>query len=226
MKKAPVVLLASGAGWILFYVASFTALGSSVPTVESSGDEIVSWFTDNATRAQAYAWTATFAALALTVFGAMVAHLLPTPHRYVFFGGLLGWVITGQVQAWFWAGMALHPQGLDPTTARTLFDIPQYWGPIVNGSTMTMAAAFVPLAFGAAPTIPRWLGWLSVLFLVEQAVETVTVFGESGFLAPGGAMNLYLGGLIGMAWVIGVISWGFGRAGSMGAAGPAASGTV
>ena len=27
-------------------------------------------------------------------------------------------------------------------------------------------------------------------------------------------MNLYLGGVIGMAWVIGVLSWGFKRAGS------------
>ena len=213
MKKAQVGLLVAGAGWIAFYVASFAALGSSVPTIESSGAEVVGWFTDHARNAQVYAWTATFAALALTVFGGMVANLLPRPNRYIFFGGILGWVVTGQVQAWFWAGLALHVSGLDPATARTLFDIPQYWGPIVNGSTMTMAAAFVPLAFGAARIVPRWLGWLSVLFLVEQAVETVTVFGESGFIAPGGAMNLYLGGVIGMAWVVGVLTWAFKRAG-------------
>jgi hypothetical protein len=211
MRKASVVLLVSGVGWIILYVASFTALGSSVPTIESSGQEILDWFSANATNAQVYAWTAAFAALALTVFGAVVTTLLPKPNRYVFFGGVLGWVITGQVQAWFWAGLALHPDGLDSATARTLFDIPQYWGPIVNGSTMAMAAAFVPLAWGESRIIPRWLGWLSVVFFVEQAIETVTVFGESGFIAPGGAMNLYLGGVIGMAWVVGVLYWGFKR---------------
>jgi hypothetical protein len=214
MTKAQAVLLGSGVGWIVFYVASFTALGGSVPTIESSGQEIVDWFTDHATNARVYAWTAAFAALALTVFGGMVATLLPKPHRYIFFGGVLGWVITGQVQAWFWAGLALHPGGLEPDTARTLFDIPQYWGPIVNGSTMTMAAAFAPLAVGQARLIPRWLGWLSVLFFVEQAIETVTVFGESGFIAHGGTMNIYLGGLIGMAWVIGVLTWGVKQTGA------------
>jgi hypothetical protein len=209
VKKAPVVLLTAGIGWIVLYSASFVALGSSYPTIESSGQEVVAWFTDHGTNAQIYAWTATYAALALTVFGGVVAGLLPSPHRYVFFGGILGWVITGMVQAWFWAGLALHPEGLEPATARVLFDIAQYWGPIINGATMTMAVAFIPLAFGASSPVPRWLGWLSVVFFVEQGIETITVFGESGFLAPGGAMNLYLGGLIGMAWVIGVLVWGW-----------------
>ncbi len=214
MKQARIALLGAGIGWIILYSGSFTALGSSYPTVNSSGQEVVDWFTNHGTNAQIYAWTAAFAALTLTVFGGMVAGLLPKPHRYVFFGGILAWVVTGMVQAWFWAGLALHPQGLDPATARTLFDIPQYWGPIINGATMTMAAPFIPLAFGRSPIIPKWFGWLSVVFFVEQGVETITVFGQSGFLAPGGAMNLYLGGVIGMAWVIGGMVWSFNRLGT------------
>jgi hypothetical protein len=113
------------------------------------------------------------------------------------------------VQAWFWAGLALHPENLEPGAAQPLFDIPQYWGPIINGATMTMAAALIPLGFGASRVVPQWLSWLSIVLFVEQGVETITVFGESGFIAPGGTMNLYLGGLIGMAWVIGLIVWGY-----------------
>ncbi len=208
MRKTSRVIIVAGVLWILFYMGSFAALGSSVPTIASSGQDIVKWFTEYGTNARVYAWTTPFAAVALTVWGGTLTGLLPKPHRYVFFGGIMAWVITGMVQAWFWAGLALHPESLDPTVARTLFDIPQYWGPIINGATMTFSAALIPLAFGRHRTIPTWLGLLSVLLFVEQAIETITVFGESGFIAPGGTMNLYLGGVIGMAWVIGVLVWG------------------
>jgi hypothetical protein len=52
---------------------------------------------------------------------------------------------------------------------------------------------------------------LSVIFFLEQAIETVTVFGQTGFLAPGGAMNVYLGGAIGFLWVAGVVRWALPR---------------
>ncbi len=202
-----ITILATGG----FYVAGFVALGSGYPTVESTGSEIVQWFTDNGSNARIYAWTAAFVSLGLGIFGGQVAGVLPKPHRYIFFAGVLGFALTAQIQAWFWAGLALHPEGLDPGAARTIFDIPNYWGPLVNGSTTTMAAAVGVLGLGASPLIPRWLMWLSALFFVEQAIETVTVFGKSGFIAPNGAMNVYLGGVIGFAWTAGVVYWAMKR---------------
>ncbi len=198
-----IVILATGA----LYIASFVALGSSYPTIESTGKEIVDWFSNNGANARTYAWTAAFVSLGLAIFGGQISAVLPKPNRYIFMAGVLGWAITMQVQAWFWAGLALHPKGLDPAAARTIFDIPNYWGPLINGSTTTMAAAIAVLGFGASPLIPRWLTWLSVVFFLEQAVETITVFGQSGFIAPGGAWNVYVGGVIGFAWVAGVVRW-------------------
>ena len=206
MKPSQILLfniLATGA----FYVGSFIALGNSYPTIESSGQEIVEWFSSNGTNARTYAWAAAFYSLGLGVFGGQVSAVLPRPHRYIFFAGVLGFAITAQVQAWFWAGLSFHPQGLEPGAARALFDMTSYWGPLVNGSTMTMAVAVAALGFGQSPTIPRWLTWLSVIFFLEQAVETITIFGHTGFIAPGGTMNVYLGGLIGFAWVAGVVHW-------------------
>jgi len=53
--------------------------------------------------------------------------------------------------------------------------------------------------------------WLSIIFFIEQAIETITVFGQSGFIAPGGTMNVYLGGIIGFLWVAGVVRWAMQR---------------
>lgn len=205
-------ILATGA----FYIASFAALGNSFPDIESSGQEIVDWFSDNGTKARLYAWAAAFFSLGLIIFGGQVSALLPKPHRYIFFGGVLGFAITAQVQAWFWAGLAAHPHDLDPASARTLFDIATYWGPLVNGSTTAMAAAVAALGLVSSPIIPRWLTWLSIIFCLEQAIETVTVFGRTGFIAPGGTMNVYLGGAIGFLWVAGVVHWAIGRLDSAG----------
>ncbi len=190
-----------------FYVGSFVALGSRFPTVDSSGQEIVQWFSDNASNARIYAWTAAFFSLGLAIFAGQVAAVLPKPNRYIFLAGGFGFALTAQVQAWFWAGLALHPQDLGPATARTLFDITSFWGPLVNGSTTAMAIAVAALGFSRPPIIPRWLTWLSVIFFVEQAIETITVFGQTGLIAPGGTMNVYLGGAIGFLWVAGVVRW-------------------
>ncbi|GAB5374867.1 MAG: hypothetical protein AcusKO_13290 [Acuticoccus sp.] len=203
-----VVILATG----VFYVGSFVALGSGFPTIGSSGQDIVDWFARSGGRARLYAWTGAFVSLGLAIFAGQVAALLPRPNAFIFFGGVLGFAITAQVQAWFWAGLSFHPEGLDPATARTLFDIAAFWGPLVNGSTATMAAAVGVLGLGPRPLIPRWLTFLSAVFLVEQVVETVTVFGgPSGFIAPGGTMNVYLGGLLGFLWIGGVVRWAMAR---------------
>lgn len=190
-----------------FYVFSFVALGGSVPTIESTGAEIVAWFSENGTNARIYAWASTFVSLGLMIFAGQTSSLFPAPHRYVFFAGVLGFAITAQVQAWIWAGLAFHPGGLSEETARTIFAIAAYWGPVVNASTVAMAAAVAALGFGEKKTVPSWLAWLSVVFGLEQAVETVTVFGHSGFIAPGGTVNIYLGGLLGFIWVGGVVRW-------------------
>lgn len=206
MKPSRILLtniLVTGA----FYVASFVALGGAYPTIDSSGGKIVEWFAKNGANARFYAWTGAFFSLGLAIFGGQVSAVLPKPHRYIFFAGVLGFAITAQIQAWFWAGLALHPEGLEPAAARTIFNIPSYWGPLVNGSTTAMAAAVAALGFRASSEIPRWLTWLSAIFFLEQAVETVTVFGHTGFIAPGGTMNVYLGGLIGFLWVAGVVRW-------------------
>jgi hypothetical protein len=57
-------------------------------------------------------------------------------------------------------------------------------------------------------SLPRWLGVLGLAAFVEQSIETITIFGSSGFTQPGGAMNMQLGGGLTLAWLLGFGLWG------------------
>ena len=46
-----------------------------------------------------------------------------------------------------------------------------------------------------------------MIAFAEQAIETITVFGTSGFTAPGGGMNLQLGAGITLIWIAGLVVW-------------------
>src|SRR3981189_1011234 len=58
-------------------------------------------------------------------------------------------------------------------------------------ATITMLAPVVLLAVRGK--LPRWLCILLAVALIEQLIETVTIYGQSGFTAPGGPMNIALG---------------------------------
>jgi hypothetical protein len=62
-----------------------------------------------------------------------------------------------------------------------------------------------PIAFVSLrqARLPRWVGILAAVCLIEQIAETVTVFGTTGFTAAGGPMNTILGaGLTIVTWVV------------------------
>jgi hypothetical protein len=82
-----------------------------------------------------------------------------------------------------------------------------FWGPLLTGSTMTMIGSVTALALGERQLIPRWLTLLGLAAFLEQAVETITVFGTHGFIAPGGGMNVLLGAALTAAWLVGLVVW-------------------
>ncbi|MCU0314874.1 MAG: hypothetical protein MUC84_12550, partial [Solirubrobacteraceae bacterium] len=138
---------------------------------------------------------------------AIIRGLLPSPHRDVFLLGAAAFIIETAVQAWFWAGMALNPASLDPQTARLALSIVSFWGPILTGATMAMIGAVTALGLRSDPAIPRWLTVLGAIAFLQQAIETITVFGTSGFIAPGGTMNVVLGAGVTFIWLIGLVVW-------------------
>jgi hypothetical protein len=152
-------------------------------------------------------WLLTLSAPLFALVIARLREVLPAPHRDVFFVGAIGFVVMTAVQAWFWGGLALHADRLEPTAARTVLDVTLFWGPVLTGATMTMIAPVTVLAFGAGGELPRWLGVLGAVAFGEQAMETVTIFGTMGFTEPGGAMNLLLGAGLVAAWMLAFAIW-------------------
>ena len=67
---------------------------------------------------------------------------------------------------------------------------------------MLLAGAIGVAAWRGDGGLPRWLAYFSAVFALEQAIETITIFGKRGFIAPGGDMNFQLGAGLLFVWVI------------------------
>jgi hypothetical protein len=175
---------------VLLYGAATIVLGTP-PDGTADGQAVANWFAANGEQVRVWAWLLTFFAPIYATAASLIRDRLPAPHRDVFFFGAIAFIVQTAIQSWLWAGLSWHTDQLQPATARILLDVASFWGPILTGATITMLAPVVLLALRG--TLPRWLGILQALTLLEQLIETVTVDGHTGFTAPGGPMNLFLG---------------------------------
>lgn len=191
MRRSTLLLVAT-LGFGVLYLAATAALGST-PDAGDNGQAVAAWFRDHDGHVRAWIWLLTLSAPLFATFAALVRAQLPAPHRDVFFFGAIAFAAETAVQGWLWAGMAWHASDLEPATARTLLDVASFWGPVLTSTTMMMIAPVTLLALRGAAGLPRWLGVIAAVALAEQLVETVTIFGRHGFIAPGGPMNIYLG---------------------------------
>jgi hypothetical protein len=80
---------------------------------------------------------------------------------------------------------------------------PSAWGP-----ACLPPQRWTLLALRGQSGIPRWLGALGLIAFLEQCVETITIFGSTGFTQPGGAMNMQLGAGLTFVWILAFGFWG------------------
>jgi hypothetical protein len=183
------------------YVLSGVVLGDP-PGPTASGQEVVDWFAAHGGQVRTYVWLSTVFGPFFATYAALVRHRLPAPHRDVFFVGAIAMFAVTAVSVWIWAGLSWHADQLQPATARVLLDVTSFWGPVLTGVTTSMLAPVVVLSWGRNAVLPRWLGVVGGIALVEQTIETVTIFGRTGFTAPGGPMNLLLGAGLCIIWLL------------------------
>ena len=200
-------LLAASAAYGILVAVAMVAFGT-FPAASETGPQLVTWFRENRDSVRWGVWAFTVAAPPFALVVALLRCLLPAPHRDMFLVGAVAFTAAIAVWSWTWAGLALHADQLEPATARTVLDVAIFLGPVLTGSTTTMMAPVTWLALRSQAGIPRWLGALGLVALVEQSIETITIFGSTGFTQPGGAMNMQLGAGLTLGWILAFGFWG------------------
>src|SRR6185369_2443905 len=180
---------------------------ADAPTAAATGEEVLSWYRSSGDHVRWALWMLTVGIPPGAFMFARLRLLLPTSYRDMYFLGAIGLFVTAVIPAMVMGGLALHADQLQPATARTVHDISLFFGPILTGFTTTMMLPVTMLALGNKETIPRWIGILGAVCIVEQAIETITIFGMTGFTEPGGAMNLRLGAGLVIAWMLSFGLW-------------------
>jgi hypothetical protein len=198
MKRWP--LFAAIAYVVLLFAGLFVV--PAAPEVSASGVRLVRYFQDHGNGVRTVTWLSAWSMVPLVLLVASLRSRLAGISRDVMLLGAAGLVTSTIVWSWINAGLALHPDTLDPHVARTAADIGAYFGPVL---TVSIILLIVPIGLGAwrgECGLPRWLAWFTLVFAVEQSIESITVFGKRGFIAPGGPMNFTLGAGLFLVWVI------------------------
>jgi len=206
-REGSPALLAATAVVAILSVLALLVWGTP-PAAAETGAQVVGWFREHRDAARWWTWILTVAMPPAAIMFALLRRLLPAPHSDVFLIGAISYLVALSVQAWIWGGLALHADQLEPAIARTVLDIGVLFGPVLTGATTTMIAPVTLLALRGRAGLPMWLGLLGAVAFGEQAVETITIFGSTGFTQPGGAMNLQLGAGLTLAWMVAFGVWG------------------
>ncbi|CAN5520979.1 hypothetical protein BH10ACT2_BH10ACT2_06050 [soil metagenome] len=195
------VLLSCSIGFVVLFAAATAVLGTP-PGINDSGADIVKWMTAHHDAVRWSVWLATLSVPIFVIYAVLMREVLGGVVGRVFLFGASAVAVLTVAQSWITAAVARRPTEIDPATARTLLDVAAYWGPTLTGFTiLTLGAIAVGAVHGGA--LPRWVGYVAAIVLVEQLVETITIVGTSGFWGAGGPMNTILGaGLTVMAWLV------------------------
>src|SRR4051812_1617904 len=171
MNRATAVIGAT-VGFALLYLGSTIALGNP-PDAGDSGVTVAHWFATNGRHVRTWAWLLTLAAPLFALYAAFVRAHLPVGLRDLFLIGAIAFLAETAVQTWIGLALSWHAGALAPATARTLLDVADHWGPVLTSTTIMMLTPVVMAAFEDDARLPRWLGILAAVTVVEQLVETL-----------------------------------------------------
>lgn len=186
--------------FVALFVIGTLYLGAP-PSLDASPASTVAWLQLHQRDVPVAVACLALSLIPFLVFAAWVRRALPDVYGFAFLAAAGAFGAQAMVSTWFLSGAAVHADSIDPGTARALLDVGAYFGPVLTTTDIVMAGA-VALATFRAGAFPRWIGWISIVFALEQLAEMSTIYGTSGFDAPGGDWNNVLGAGLLVIWML------------------------
>ena len=181
--------LAALAFAVLYLVSGFVV--PEPPDLNATGVQVQLYFADHSGALAASGYLAMVAGIPFLIVLALLRRRLATVGGWMAdtaFGGGLVLAAAATAALLIQLGLALHPDDLDPATARTLLDVGRFLAPAVTAAVfvMAVAVAVASLRYGA---LPRWVGLASAAYALYEVIESATVFGSHGAFGPGETIN-------------------------------------
>ncbi len=151
----------------------------AAPEVTASGARVVRYYQDHGDGVRIATWLATISAIPFVLLVAWLRSRLSGIGRDVLLFGAVGYVVPTVVWTWLSAGLALHPQSLDPHMARAVSDVHAYFGPVLTVSVILLIAPVGIAAWRGTGGFPRWIGWITGVLVVEhRRIDVSRSFGR------------------------------------------------
>jgi hypothetical protein len=170
------------------------------PGIAATTRTVVAYYRDESGSIRAVVLLIAVSLLPLAVVMSWVRQRLTGVGRAVSLLGVATFRAATTIELWVDAGLSAHAATTSPATVILIAGIAAYFTPTLTVADLLMA---VPVATAALTTraFPRWYGYLSLAFAIEQAVETLTLTERHGFASAGGTMNYTLGAGLFLVWV-------------------------
>jgi hypothetical protein len=195
----------AGIGFVIAVVAAIVVTGS-VPSASQPPTEISQYFADHRFQFLVAAWlgfpiVALFSAFATGVCDYLIAINVreATPLRWAWAGALLSSAALLMASA-IQAALAYHAVAITVIPfAYDLYNLTLSIGSLTTWGWFLFMVSRSALRLNA---FPRWLGWFGIAAAITNWVLSLSLFFQSGPLAPGGAaFFLYI---VGLLWTIAV----------------------
>lgn len=201
------LLIATGA-YLLFAVAGLSAVGT-FPAATQSEDQLVAWFREKAEAVRLFVWAWTVAIPPLAIMVASLRRLLPAHCIAMFFLiGAISYLVAIEIRNMVMGGSGAscgRPEPRKRSRGARCCDLP--WAGTDRIDNYHDGSGDLVGVASASPNPSLARAFRTVAFL-EQAIETITIFGSSGFTQPGGAMIMQLGATLTLGWLVAFGFWG------------------